>query len=761
METLYIWPGWKIVREIGSGSYGKVYEIQRENGSWTEKAAMKVIRIPSNPIELEQLQLNGMSRESTEEYLAGYVHDIQKEIELMHHFMGCSNIVCYEDHLIRRHVGEIGWDILIRMELLKTLSGIMAARRLTEEEVFQIGMDISQALIICHNDGVIHRDIKPQNIFINDRGVYKLGDFGISRSLPRTGEILSFKGTVPYMAPETFAMRGTDARSDIYSLGLVLYRCLNNGREPFLMTDGFTPRDQEMARMRRLRGEVLPPPLRGSQAIQHVLSIALQADPDKRFQTAEHFRRALWQAANSDRRTIYIDQVAGKTWKTRGVPSIITKTGSVPGKQRSRIHTVGRGKEEFRQRTGLSEKPHSVNRLHFSDRGKVLIACLTMLAVLLFFTSIYLIAGDAGEVLLPADHSHHETATAHDDTVPGESIAKDTGDMDLENRVSGDDDSRSENELPEADAGAGDEPEAENVPAASLDEQVYDEDNIADKEQEDQAADTADIVVFNDPELEKAVRAQLSLADDQPVTKSLAAAQTYLNLSGENKEDREKISDLTGLSAFVNLEELHLSYNRIESLDELKGMDRLKKLKLDFNMVSSLEPLSNLNSLEFLDLEDNKIDDISPITGLTRINLLDVRANQITDIGEIRGMTGLKELLLGRNRIQDISPAADLSNLHTLGFGHNQVEDISALSSLSGLHTLTMGDNQITSIDAVRSMKELQYLDFEKNLVERIDAVEALQELSQLHMKENNIRDYSPLDKLPDQTKVYSDRDES
>ena len=63
-----IWPGWSVVREIGSGSYGKVYEIHRRNGGWLEKAAMKVIRVPANPAEMEQLRMDGMTNEDTETY---------------------------------------------------------------------------------------------------------------------------------------------------------------------------------------------------------------------------------------------------------------------------------------------------------------------------------------------------------------------------------------------------------------------------------------------------------------------------------------------------------------------------------------------------------------------------------------------------------------------------------------------------------------------------------------------------------------------
>lgn len=288
-----IWPEWHIVGRIGSGSYGTVYEIHRGNEPYLEKAAMKVIRIPSGPAELEQLSADGIRYDDTESYLAKQVEDIRGEIRLMQHFVGFSNIVSYEDYLIQRHEQGVGWDILIRMELLTALSSFMAAHPMMEKDVLKLGLDISQALMICHKAGIIHRDIKPQNIFLNSLGFYKLGDFGISRAVPRSGSVMSFKGTVSYMAPETFSMRSTDARSDIYSLALVMYRILNEGREPFLPPSGITPVQREAAQYRRLRGEPLPPPSHASREIWDVLSIALSPNPQARYQTAAQFHTAL------------------------------------------------------------------------------------------------------------------------------------------------------------------------------------------------------------------------------------------------------------------------------------------------------------------------------------------------------------------------------------------------------------------------------------------------------------------------------------
>lgn len=111
-------PGWKIVRELGEGSYGKVFEVHKENFDVTTKAALKVIRIPKSVSEIREALSEGMDEKSVTTYFEGIVKRFVKEIAVMSELKGHSNIVACEDYEVEVHAGEIGWDILIRMELL-------------------------------------------------------------------------------------------------------------------------------------------------------------------------------------------------------------------------------------------------------------------------------------------------------------------------------------------------------------------------------------------------------------------------------------------------------------------------------------------------------------------------------------------------------------------------------------------------------------------------------------------------------------------
>lgn len=109
-----------------------------------------------------------------------------------------------------------------------------------------------------HN--IVHRDIKPENIFVSDDGQFKLGDFGIAKSMEQTTGIVGKKGTYNYMAPEVYKGEAYGACVDIYSLGIMLYRYMNNGRLPFqpLSPTQPSPTDNERAIFRRVNGEKIP-----------------------------------------------------------------------------------------------------------------------------------------------------------------------------------------------------------------------------------------------------------------------------------------------------------------------------------------------------------------------------------------------------------------------------------------------------------------------------------------------------------------------
>lgn len=287
------WPGWAVVRTIGSGSFGQVYEIERDVFGHIEKAALKVISIPRDSGEIEEMYSDGYDDNSITQRLSSQLKEIVREYNIMSDMKGHANIVHSEDVQCVRHREGFGWDIYIRMELLMPLHKAIG-EGFSEERTVQLGLDICNALIACRSKGVVHRDIKPQNILVSEDGNFKLGDFGIAKSTDHTASGTK-TGTYKYMAPEVYNSQPYGHGADIYSLGMVLYWLLNERRTPFLPLPPQVPnvRDEESARLERFKGTPIPPPLHGSAGLKRIVLKACAFHPEQRYRTAEQMRSDL------------------------------------------------------------------------------------------------------------------------------------------------------------------------------------------------------------------------------------------------------------------------------------------------------------------------------------------------------------------------------------------------------------------------------------------------------------------------------------
>ena len=236
-----------------------------------------------------------MSVSQAEAYFHGIVEELVHEFSIMFKLKGTANIVSCEDLRVLEHPDGIGWDILIRMELLHPLLPYVYEHPMARRDIIKLGIDICKALELCQRYNIIHRDIKPENIFISDNGDYKLGDFGIARTIERTTSGLSKKGTYSYMAPEVYAGREYGFSVDTYSLGLVLYRMLNKNRGPFLPQppEAITFSSREQALARRMSGEPLPRPFYGEGRLGEIVLKACAFDPKDRYSSPQQLRQEL------------------------------------------------------------------------------------------------------------------------------------------------------------------------------------------------------------------------------------------------------------------------------------------------------------------------------------------------------------------------------------------------------------------------------------------------------------------------------------
>ena len=266
---------YQIRGELGRGAMGVVYEafdplIERV-------VALKTIR-PD--------QLMGVN---AHEFLARFRREAQAAGRLTHP----SIVAIYE-------FGEDAGVWYIAMELVKgreLKEFFEANQRFGTADTVRILTQILTALGYSHKMGVVHRDIKPSNIFIVDDGTAKVADFGIahleSSELTQAGTVL---GTPAYMSPEQILGLPIDGRSDLFSVGVILYQFLT-GERPFTGNATITMR-------KVLEEDPLPPSRFNTQipgAMDAVVRRALAKKADERFQSAEEFVAALATAANAER----------------------------------------------------------------------------------------------------------------------------------------------------------------------------------------------------------------------------------------------------------------------------------------------------------------------------------------------------------------------------------------------------------------------------------------------------------------------------
>ncbi len=298
-----IFGSWYIKKKLGEGSFGKVYEIERNELGVTYKAALKTITIPQSQSEIKSIMADGMNYKDVTAYYEGVVGEIISEFQLMSQLKGNSNIVSYEDHQLIKHEDGIGWDILIRMELLTPIFDYMEHNRMTKRDVIKMGIDLCKSLELCQKHNIIHRDVKPENVFVSSLGDFKLGDFGIARTAEKTMSGMSRKGTFLYMAPEVYLGKAYNSTVDIYSLGLVMYRMLNDNRAPFFPAypNPITYSDRENALIKRMSGNDIPAPVNAEGRLSEIILKACSFDPDKRYRSASQMRRDLEEILYSEK----------------------------------------------------------------------------------------------------------------------------------------------------------------------------------------------------------------------------------------------------------------------------------------------------------------------------------------------------------------------------------------------------------------------------------------------------------------------------
>lgn len=276
----------RILSELGSGGFGTVYKAEQ-----TDLGRVVALKVLNADSLLDPKQRDNFRREA-------------KLLSGLHHI----NIVeVYSFGISPEGLPYIAMEFVAGNTLA---SQILKREKLDEANTLNIALQICQAMTAMHKAGMIHRDLKPQNIVVLDSSVgdlIKILDFGLTKALSmeqegsqaftktRTGNLV---GSPHYMSPETCNGAKVDERSDVYSSACILYECLS-GNPPF-MADTAMGVLYKQCNERPLPFAALSPPVKVSSELEAIIFKSLEKDPKRRYQSAEEMQRdlSLVQAGN-------------------------------------------------------------------------------------------------------------------------------------------------------------------------------------------------------------------------------------------------------------------------------------------------------------------------------------------------------------------------------------------------------------------------------------------------------------------------------
>lgn len=305
--------GYTVTERLGSGAFGTVYKAIKSNASGQYVRALKHITIPTEKQYNSVLNSMGGDVSKANSYFMQMLNSIVSEIRILNGLSekGVQHIVRYYENDILTSESPRRYDIFILMEYLTPLEDYIDSKNFLVRDVIKLGEDILYGLKSCHDNGIIHRDIKDENIFVSDSDEYKIGDFGVSKVLKDSSKAESLKGTPNFLAPEVYlGKEGYTKSVDLYSLGIVLYRLLNYGRNPFLprFPEQYFAQDEDEAFEKRMRGEVPDLPALGGEEIGRVIVKAI-SNNFERFQTADDFINALEAAIDNTPSEIFNERI--------------------------------------------------------------------------------------------------------------------------------------------------------------------------------------------------------------------------------------------------------------------------------------------------------------------------------------------------------------------------------------------------------------------------------------------------------------------
>ena len=620
-------------RVLGQGGFGITYLAWDE--SLKARVAVKEYMPGELATRLEHRQVVVRTAARQEEFAYGQER-FKEEARILAKFMGQPNIAGVTDYFDENGTSYFVMDYIEGISFKTYIA--QAGGRVSPEEALDVMIPVLRALTAVHGEGLIHRDVTPDNIYITKDGNVKLLDFGSARySLGDKSKSLDVILKVGYAPKEQYIRRGRQGPyTDMYSCAACLYAAIT----------GYLPPES----LERLDHDTLVPPSEAGTEIPLYLERAilkgLAVQPEDRFQTAGEFLEALEsqkvvEFTGSDREeTLQKQQVRSQEKRKKGrLAAAVCGIGALA---LAAVLFLGTGQSGTPDSAPMPEPAGEVQGTNVPTQ----------------------------ETLSPQEIRRMEEAAAPKVTICGESYSTALRELRLE-----------EAEFEEADYEAISQMtglerlEIVDSPISQLDFLK----NLTSLKRLHIRGSREPAGTFSDL---SALAGLINLED------------LYLYLDG--------VSDLNGLSGMSQLKSLVLTGNmEIADLSPLAGLTKLQSLEVPLggeNVGVDLSPLAGLADLRTLRTGSN-VTDLSPLSGLTGLRELDLTyggysardSKEYRSLEPLSSLTGLTSLTIRNLWVSDLSPLSGLTKLRSLTiYNGASIEDLSPLAGLTGLKSLTI-----------------------------------------------------------------------
>lgn len=745
------WDKWYLDGFIGEGNFASVYKIRKEENGVTSYAALKVISIPK--VQAENRRNNG-NHNTLNGFFKQIIDSIEPDIKNLLCLKGKSNIIAYEDYLIIERESEVGYDILLRMELTTNIMAAFSEEDMSNKEIIKLGRDLCWGLFEAHKEKIFHMDIKPENIFVSQYGDYSLGDFFLAKRIESFQPGLFKNNSKVFTAPEVIRESKYGIGADIYGVGVILHVLLNDG----MIVPEFEDRSVH---------SVIPKPVRASDRIYSIVEKAISYQEEDRYESAEEFFYALSEIKGDD---FLLPQEYQKLEEASGEQEIEEKQEN----SEDTVETVflfnqqNISEEEKKQEDALEDQESS-SLQEKEDSGEAVVSILEEVEnensdkAEQYVESIEkeeeTLEGNMEEPFKEKEISREEELSKEEEAFKG-----DIKENALKEEISS---LKQQTSWTETDKKNDfwDGEEKQNTKAVkkknrwsfwiviiiailvfiyfvcfhngitSGKELIKFNKNIVTVEPKTtQVVKNATDSAVNVGEASGAAVTATgqgatgkSIASGQPVTSSSpmgseAPVSTSV-VSGEPESTGVAATTIPGVTTapdvtagptpLVTIKPLKIDKENknIPKISDIKQIEKATELVVSQNQLKSMDGIEKAKNLILLDAGFNQIANIAKIEKLQNLEVLYLETNKIKNIKPLQELTKLKELSLMENELTDISSLSNLSELRILKLTENKIEDITVLGNLLKLEHLDLSGNpRIKEIEPLKKLINLKFL---------------------------------------------------